>query len=176
MRWSRGAAIIERSLAERRLQKVSGASADGAAWLDRAERAVDTAEAIAADDPDSAYDAARQACTGLLAHQGLRPTTAGGALRCGGGRTRAVWRCLPPFRHATAAPERTRVSDVPDEEADPEEVDVAIRMTREVEVWDVDLIAASPQHDHDAPLGQTVLRPSHSQGSAASLWRARTQR
>lgn len=41
-----------------------------------------TARSAIERDPDSAfvlaYDAARQALTGLLAHQGLRPTTKGG--------------------------------------------------------------------------------------------------
>jgi hypothetical protein len=136
MRWSRGEAIIERSLAERRLQKVSGASADGTAWLDRAERTVDTAEAIAADDPDSAYvlayDAARQACTGLLAHQGLRPTTAGGhyvvdeAVRAQFGDAFRAFGTLRRRRNELEYP------TYPDEDADPEEVGDAIRMTREV--------------------------------------------
>lgn len=82
MRWARGEAIIERLIDDRRLQKVSGAQADGAALLARAHRTVETARMIATDDPDSAYvlayDAMRQACTALLAHQGLRPTTQGG--------------------------------------------------------------------------------------------------
>lgn len=47
-------------------------------WLVRARRTVTAARAVADLDPDSAYvlayDAARQACTALLAHQGLRPT------------------------------------------------------------------------------------------------------
>jgi hypothetical protein len=82
MRWSQGEAIVERLIAERHIQKVTGAQADGSPWLERARRTVETADAIAADDPDSAYvlayDAARQACGGLLAQQGLRPTTSGG--------------------------------------------------------------------------------------------------
>jgi len=43
---------------------------------------VETARLAAGQDPDSAfvlaYDAARQALTALLAHQGLRPTSKGG--------------------------------------------------------------------------------------------------
>jgi HEPN domain-containing protein len=81
MRWSRGEAEVERLLGEGRLQKVAGSAADGTEWLERAQRTLRTAQAIA-DDPDSAfilsYDAARHACTAVLAHQGLRPTTAGG--------------------------------------------------------------------------------------------------
>jgi hypothetical protein len=82
MRWAPGEAVIERLIDDRRLQRVSGAQADGAALLARAHRTAETAQAIATDDPDSAYvlayDATRQACTALLAHQGLRPTTQGG--------------------------------------------------------------------------------------------------
>lgn len=81
MRWGRGEAEVNRLLAEGRLQKVVGSAADGIEWLERAQRTLRTARAIA-DDPDSAfilaYDAARHACTAVLAHQGIRPTTAGG--------------------------------------------------------------------------------------------------
>jgi len=55
---------------------------DGQAWLDKSNRTLTTAGHIASDDPESAlvltYDAARQIGTGLLAQQGLRPTTEGG--------------------------------------------------------------------------------------------------
>jgi len=82
MRWSQGQAVVERLIADRHIQQVTGAQADCSPWLERARRTVETATAIAADDPDSAYvlayDAARQACGGLLARQGLRPTTSGG--------------------------------------------------------------------------------------------------
>ena len=53
-----------------------------AAWLDKARRTSFTAALILDSDPESAlvlaYDAGRQIGTGLLAQQGLRPTTAGG--------------------------------------------------------------------------------------------------
>ncbi|WP_061297297.1 hypothetical protein [Herbidospora cretacea] len=81
MRWSQGEAQVERLLAEGRLQKVTGSAADGTAWVERAQVTVRTAQGIA-DDPGSAfilsYDAARHACTAVLVHQGLRPTTTGG--------------------------------------------------------------------------------------------------
>lgn len=81
MRWSRGEAEIERLLAEGRLQRVGGSAADGTDWLERAGRTLRTSRHIG-DDPDSAfilaYDAARHACTAVLAHQGLRPTSSGG--------------------------------------------------------------------------------------------------
>jgi hypothetical protein len=81
-RWVPGAPVIERLLEERRLERVQGANADGLPWLDRSRRTITAARAIEQASPDSAfvlaYDAARQACTALLAHQGLRPTTSGG--------------------------------------------------------------------------------------------------
>ena len=82
MRWSNGEAAVERLLAAGHVERVQGAQADGASWLDRARRGLEAARVIAETAPDSsvvlAYDAARQACVALLAQQGLRPTTAGG--------------------------------------------------------------------------------------------------
>ena len=82
MRWAQGEAVVERLIADRRVERVSGAQANGDPWLERASRTADTAEGVAEYDWDSAfvlaYDAARQACCGLLAQQGLRPTTHGG--------------------------------------------------------------------------------------------------
>jgi hypothetical protein len=83
-RWSQGAQEIEQLLARRHLEQVRGARADGTPWLEKARRRLETAEAIAADDPESAfvlaYDAARFVGEALLAQQGLRPTQAGGHL------------------------------------------------------------------------------------------------
>ena len=82
MRWSAGEATVERLLAEGRIERVQGAQADGASWLDRARRGLEGAQVLTESAPDSsvilAYDAARQACVALLAQQGLRPTAAGG--------------------------------------------------------------------------------------------------
>lgn len=82
MRWSTGETTVERLLADGRIERVQGAQADGESWLERARRSLDAARMIAESAPDSsvvlAYDAARQACVGALAQQGLRPTTAGG--------------------------------------------------------------------------------------------------
>jgi len=82
MRWSSGEAAIEQLLADRHLERVQGAQADGGSWLDRARQTLDAARLIAEAAPDSSIvlscDAARQACVALLAQQGLRPTTAGG--------------------------------------------------------------------------------------------------
>src|SRR5712664_467640 len=69
----------EYTLAELSRRLVSGTQANDDPWLERASRTADTAESVAEYDRDSAfvlaYDAARQACCGLLAQQGLRPTT-----------------------------------------------------------------------------------------------------
>jgi hypothetical protein len=77
-----GEAEIEKLLAERQLQQVTGAQANGEHLLGRAARTLTTASDIVDDDPDSAYilayDAARYSGTALLAQQGLRPTTSGG--------------------------------------------------------------------------------------------------
>ncbi|HLX47336.1 MAG TPA: HEPN domain-containing protein [Streptosporangiaceae bacterium] len=82
MRWGAGEADIDQLLAQRHLERVQGAQADGRSWLDKARQTLDAARLIAQAAPDSsiilAYDAARQACVALLAQQGLRPTTAGG--------------------------------------------------------------------------------------------------
>ncbi len=79
MRWATGAADIERLLREGHLQAVRGAQADGRPWLAKARTTLTTARTIAASDPDSgfvlAYDAVRQACTGLLVQQGLVKTS-----------------------------------------------------------------------------------------------------
>ena len=81
-RWARGEATIEEFLANRELETVVGAQADGQPWIEKARRTVTSARELSNADPDSAYvlayDAARFACTALLTHQGLRPTTKGG--------------------------------------------------------------------------------------------------
>ncbi len=82
MRRGTGEATVERLLGQGHLERVQGARADGGSWLDRSRQVLEAARMVAAAAPDSgialAYDAARQACLGLLAQQGLRPTTAGG--------------------------------------------------------------------------------------------------
>ncbi|MGH3501427.1 MAG: hypothetical protein ACRDQA_11155 [Nocardioidaceae bacterium] len=81
-RWHRGEASIERLIAGDELKPVTGTQADGQPWIARARRTLTSAAELADTDPDSAYvlayDAARFACTALLTHQGLRPTTTGG--------------------------------------------------------------------------------------------------
>jgi uncharacterized protein (UPF0332 family) len=82
VRWTRGEAEIARLLGRRELERVAGAAANGQGLLAHARQSLASAATLTATDPYSAYvlayDAARFACTALLAQQGLRPTTAGG--------------------------------------------------------------------------------------------------
>lgn len=81
-RWKRGESDVEALLAAGELQKLIGAAANGERLMEKATVTLSTARSAVETDPDSAfvlaYDAARQALTALLAHQGLRPTTKGG--------------------------------------------------------------------------------------------------
>lgn len=81
-RWKRGESEVEALLAAGVLQKLTGAAANGERLLKKATVTLTTARSDIETDPASAfvlaYDAARQALTALLAHQGLRPTTRGG--------------------------------------------------------------------------------------------------
>lgn len=81
-RWKIGEAEIEALVASGELQKLTGEAANGELLLAKASTTLATARSAVDTDPDSAfvlaYDAARQALTALLAHQGLRPTTKGG--------------------------------------------------------------------------------------------------
>ena len=81
-RWGKGEAVIEGALRAGDLQKVEGSAAAGGARLEAARVRLRSAERVLDEDPAGAltlaYDAARLACTGLLAQQGLRPTTQGG--------------------------------------------------------------------------------------------------
>jgi HEPN domain-containing protein len=106
---------MERLTADGLLQQVSGAEARGEPWLERARLTIATAETIATADPASAYtlayDAARFACTALLAQQGLRPTTTGGhraveeAVRAQFGDTFKPFRDLRIRRHELEYPQ-----------------------------------------------------------------------
>lgn len=81
-RRKRGESDVEALIATGELQKLAGAAANGDRLLEKAAVTLETARSAIERDPDSAfvlaYDDARQALTGLLAHQGLRPTTKGG--------------------------------------------------------------------------------------------------
>lgn len=80
--WTTGAAEVELNIAENNLQRVVGGHAEGASWLQKADKHLATARSIQGDDPESAFllaaEAAHSMGLGLLAQQGLRPTTAGG--------------------------------------------------------------------------------------------------
>lgn len=82
VRWKLGESDIETLIASGELQKLTGAAAIGERLLTKAAVTLETARSAIDRDPDSAfvlaYDAARQAVTALLAHQGLRATTKGG--------------------------------------------------------------------------------------------------
>jgi hypothetical protein len=77
VRWTRGLAVIEQFLAEGRLERITGAAADGLALEDSAEGLLESARRELERNPEAAfilaYDAARKSATGLLAQQGLRP-------------------------------------------------------------------------------------------------------
>jgi hypothetical protein len=83
-RWGKGEATVTRLIEERHLQRVATDSDTVSSLLASARRHVESARLTADGDPEAAYslgyDAARKAATALLAHQGLRPTSAGGHL------------------------------------------------------------------------------------------------
>lgn len=54
MRWSNGEAAVERLLAAGHVERVQGAQADGASWLDRARRGLEAARIIAETAPTAA--------------------------------------------------------------------------------------------------------------------------
>lgn len=81
-RWNKGSEVIERLLEARQLERVPADTDTVAALIGNARRHVTSSTATAVDDPEGAfalaYDAARKTATALLAHQCLRPTSAGG--------------------------------------------------------------------------------------------------
>jgi len=84
MTWEPGRDRIRTSLTNGELQQVTGGQAAGDGWITAARTKLATAALIADADPESAYvtayDAARFALVGVLAHQGLRATQKGGHL------------------------------------------------------------------------------------------------
>ncbi len=82
MTWARGRARIQQLLADGELEIVTASEAHAHRLLDEAQRHLRSAELIAGEDTTGgyqlAYDAARKACSALLAIQGLRATTKGG--------------------------------------------------------------------------------------------------
>lgn len=82
MTWKQGQDDVAAALRTGDLQQVTGGQAAGDGWITDAQRKVETAQTIADIDPHTAYvtayDAARFALVGVLAHQGLRATQRGG--------------------------------------------------------------------------------------------------
>jgi hypothetical protein len=133
-RWRKGETELERLLAEKSLERLVGAQADGLPWIDKAQRTLVTAEGIGDGDPESAYvlayDAARHACAGLLAQQGIRSTSKGGhyavelAIRCQFGDA---------FRHFGTLRRRRNELEYPaypGERVEPEEVEQALGLAQ----------------------------------------------
>jgi HEPN domain-containing protein len=83
-RWRKGEQTIDGLLERGHLEQVSADAGTATALVATSERHVKSAAKLIDTDPEAAYtlayDAARKAATALLAHQGLRPTTAGGHL------------------------------------------------------------------------------------------------
>ena len=81
-RWNKGSETIERLLDAHHLEHVPADADTVTALIATAQRHVASAATTAASDPEGAfalaYDAARKTATALLAHQGPRPTSAGG--------------------------------------------------------------------------------------------------
>jgi uncharacterized protein (UPF0332 family) len=129
-RWRPGEADIEQLLAHGDLQLVTGTIADGNPALARARHTLASAQRLLDTDPINAfvlaYDAVRQACTALLTHQGLRPTSSGGhvaverAVRAQFGTPFAPYGGLRRRRNEVEYPAH------PDEHVDPEEATEAI--------------------------------------------------
>jgi hypothetical protein len=82
MTWQRGRETVDRLLEMRELERVQPSEAVADRLLSDARAHLASADSIVATDAPGAlqlaYDAARKACTALLATQGLRPTTSGG--------------------------------------------------------------------------------------------------
>jgi HEPN domain-containing protein len=134
IRWQRGEADIERLLGAGSLQRVHGAEARGGPWLERAARTVAAADAVIDTDPASActlaYDAARFACTALLAQQGLRPTTAGGHLVVEEAVRAQFGDAFKPFRDLRIRRNELEYPTFPDEEVAVEEARESVDAAR----------------------------------------------
>ena len=81
-RWNKGSEVVERLLEAHQLQRVATDASTVEGLIESARRHVATGRTAITSDPEGAfalaYDAARKAASALLAHQGLRATTAGG--------------------------------------------------------------------------------------------------
>jgi len=79
--WERGRLTVEQLLGSGRLESVTGSAADGTHWLASAMALLESARRESESNPEAAYvlayDAARKACTALIAQQGLRTKSTG---------------------------------------------------------------------------------------------------
>ena len=145
-RWSRGAADIEQMLESEEIQRITGAGAIGAPWLVKAEATIMTAQGIVSSDPNSsytlAYDAARFACVGLLAQQGLRPTTAGGHYAVQRAMLRQFGAAFEPFAVLRRRRNELEYPEFPDETVEAQEAIKAIIAAKSI------IEAASKLLDH----------------------------
>lgn len=82
MPWKRGRETVERLLEDSELERVAPSADLATRLMEDAAAHLESADAIKSVDPTGAYqlayDAARKACSALLALQGLRATTGGG--------------------------------------------------------------------------------------------------
>lgn len=115
-------------LAGGELQQVTGA--DGEPWLVKAAATIATAQTIATADPNSAYtlayDAARFACVGLLAQQGLRPTIGGGHVAVQQAMLRQFGDAFSAFAVMRRRRNELEYPEFPDEKVEAREVAEAI--------------------------------------------------
>ncbi|GAA2872636.1 hypothetical protein GCM10010517_33070 [Streptosporangium fragile] len=133
-RWTRGEADVERMLVSGELQRVRGDAADGSGWLEKAATTLASAEGLKATDPNSAYtlayDAARFACAGLLAQQGLRATTSGGHYAVQQTVIRQFGPAFEPYGTLRRRRNELEYPEFPDEAVEEAEADHAIAAAR----------------------------------------------
>ncbi|OUC91363.1 HEPN domain-containing protein [Streptosporangium minutum] len=133
-RWTRGEADIERMLASGELQRVRGEAADGTGWMEKATTTLASAEELKTGDPNSAYtlayDAARFACAGLLAQQGLRATVSGGHYAVQQTVIRQFGSTFEPYGTMRRRRNELEYPEFPDEVVETVEADRAIAAAR----------------------------------------------
>ena len=82
MRWEQGRAAVEQMIDVKDLQRVPASREHADRLLEESHRHLASARDIRERDPEGGYqllyDGVRKALTGILANEGLRPTTSGG--------------------------------------------------------------------------------------------------
>jgi uncharacterized protein (UPF0332 family) len=135
-RWARGASDIEALLARRELERIGGAAADGRPLLAHAQKTVSSAASLIRSDSYSAYvlayDAARFACTALLAHQGLRPTSSGGHTVVAAAVRAQFGSSFQPFGTLRRRRNELEYPHVPSETATEEEAGQAVKVAKDL--------------------------------------------